>query len=216
VTIPEDAGGALLFELELPQPICEAQVEALLAGDGPLPRLVRLLEAHEAMDGLVLALPQDEARQRALRELRAAVPGRVNEWLTAARRRDGDVEKLGGDVIVPCERVAELVGHFERACRGRGLAYAIWGHLSDGNLHPNLLAHDGAEVRAGRAILLGLAEEAVRLGGCPLAEHGVGRNALKQEMLRRFLGDGAIGEMRRIKRGLDPGWRFAPGVLFPP
>jgi FAD/FMN-containing dehydrogenase len=39
---------------------------------------------------------------------------------------------------------------------------------------------------------------------------------VKQEMLRRFLGEAAIVEMRAIKRALDPEARFAPGVLFPP
>jgi FAD/FMN-containing dehydrogenase len=34
-------------------------------------------------------------------------------------------------------------------------------------------------------------------------------------MLRRFLGDDAVEQMRRIKRALDPCGRFAPGVLFP-
>ncbi len=43
----------------------------------------------------------------------------------------------------------------------------------------------------------------------------MGRNPVKQEILRRFLGQGAIQMMRRIKQALDPGLRFAPGVLLP-
>jgi D-lactate dehydrogenase (cytochrome) len=54
----------------------------------------------------------------------------------------------------------------------------------------------------------------VRLGGCPLAEHGVGRSALKQTLLRDLYGDRGIEEMRTVKRALDPEWKLAPGVLF--
>jgi len=56
----------------------------------------------------------------------------------------------------------------------------------------------------------------VRLGGSPLAEHGVGRSAVKQALLRQLYGDDAIEQMRAIKRALDPEWKLAPGVLFTP
>lgn len=223
--LPQQAEGALLLELELEQPVSELQLQELLAGffegrgdlpDGPLSRLLHLLREHRALDGLELALPQDEARQRALRELREAVPRRVNELLAASRREDPRVQKVGGDLIVPCERLAEMIEACDRSFSSRDLPCASWGHLSDGNLHPNVLPRNYSEVQAGCSALLELADEAMRLGGCPLSEHGVGRNPIKQEMLRRFLGDAAVGEMRRIKRALDPDGRFAPGVLFAP
>jgi hypothetical protein len=62
---------------------------------------------------------------------------------------------------------------------------------------------------------LSFGEAVVRLGGCPMAEHGVGRNAVKQELLRRLYGDGGIAQMRAVKAALDPEWRLSPGVLFP-
>ena len=99
---------------------------------------------------------------------------------------------------------------FER----RGLEYAIWGHLSDGNLHPNALVRNAEDLQSGHETLLEFAEQAIARGGCPLSEHGVGRSSLKQEMLRRFLGPGAMDQMQRIKQALDPEHRFAPGVLF--
>jgi D-lactate dehydrogenase (cytochrome) len=80
---------------------------------------------------------------------------------------------------------------------------------------PFALPRDAEETRRGHEALLEFADEAARVGGCPLSEHGVGRNPVKQEMLRRFLGDAAIASMRAVKRGLDPESRFAPGVLFP-
>ena len=53
------------------------------------------------------------------------------------------------------------------------------------------------------------------LGGAPLAEHGVGRSALKQQLLRELYGERGIEEMRVVKRALDPEWKLAAGVLFP-
>ena len=58
--------------------------------------------------------------------------------------------------------------------------------------------------------------EAIRLGGSPLAEHGVGRNRVKQQLLEELYGREGIEEMRAVKRALDPRWTLASGVLFQP
>jgi D-lactate dehydrogenase (cytochrome) len=42
----------------------------------------------------------------------------------------------------------------------------------------------------------------------------VGRSALKQALLRELYGEKGIGEMRAIKRAIDPDERMARGVLF--
>jgi len=91
---------------------------------------------------------------------------------------------------------------------------AIWGHVSDGNVHPNVIPKSYDDVLAGREAILEFGREAARLAGCPLAEHGVGRSSLKQALLRQFYGEGAIEEMRAIKYALDPDGKLAPGVIF--
>jgi D-lactate dehydrogenase (cytochrome) len=48
-----------------------------------------------------------------------------------------------------------------------------------------------------------------------LAEHGVGRNPVKQRLLRQLYGEAGVNAMRRVKAALDPEWKLAPGVLFP-
>ena len=53
------------------------------------------------------------------------------------------------------------------------------------------------------------------MGGSPLAEHGVGRNPIKQELLRQLYGPSGIDAMRAIKLSLDPNGLLAPGVIFP-
>jgi D-lactate dehydrogenase (cytochrome) len=64
--------------------------------------------------------------------------------------------------------------------------------------------------------MLDVGREAIRLGGSPLAEHGVGRNRVKQQLLEELYGREGIEEMRAVKRALDPRWTLASGVLFPP
>ena len=53
------------------------------------------------------------------------------------------------------------------------------------------------------------------MGGCPLAEHGVGRSPIKQQLLRQLYGSAGIDAMRAIKLSLDPNGSLASGVIFP-
>ncbi len=226
IGIPERAEAALLFEMELAEPMDNEQAQQLVfrmmepqavsVPDRPLTRLFRILREHEVLDSLEFAFPEDRTRRRALKEFREAVPRRVAELLRERRRSCPDIKKVAGDLIVPFDRLFEMVRFYESGFAERGLEHAIWGHLSDGNLHPNALPRNAREVEAGVQAVLAFADEAVRLGGCPLSEHGVGRDPLKQRILRRFLGAEAIETMRRIKRAVDPPGRFAPGVLFAP
>ena len=143
------------------------------------------------------------------------MPLRVSEILAERRRAAPGVQKVGGDLIVPFERLPEMIDIYTRGFASRGLEHAVWGHLSDGNLHPNAVPRNAAQVRLAEEALFEFADAAVARGGSPLSEHGVGRSPLKQELLRRFLGPAAVSRMRRVKRALDPPGLFAPGVLFP-
>jgi D-lactate dehydrogenase (cytochrome) len=220
IRLPDTARAGVLFETELAEPMDNERaqdrlVAALDGGSGErddgLIRLFRLLRDQDVLDELEFAFPEDDRRHKALVELREAVPQRVGEL---AARTPG-VGKLGGDFIVPFERLHEMMRIYADGFERRGLAYAVWGHLGDGNLHPNPLLRTEEEGPLAVEAMLEFADEAVRRGGCPLSEHGVGRSPLKQRLLRRFLGNDAVEQMRRIKRALDPPGRFAPGTLFP-
>jgi D-lactate dehydrogenase (cytochrome) len=224
VAVPESARAALLFEMELAEHLDnesahELALQVIEGGqpteDSSLVRLFAILRDHDALDSLEIAFPEDVERARALKEFREAVPRRVSEMLRERRKACPQIKKVAGDLIVPFEHVGEMLRFYEERFRARGLEFAIWGHLSDGNLHPNALPRDAGDVNAGVECVLEFAERAMRLGGCPLSEHGVGRDPLKQEILSRFVGKAALGRMREIKRSIDPLWRFAPGVLFP-
>ena len=70
-------------------------------------------------------------------------------------------------------------------------------------------------MRRARDVQLAIGIAAIELGGCPMSEHGTGRNPVKQELLERLYGAAGIAAMRTVKHALDPGYKLAPGVLFP-
>ena len=224
VAIPPTAGAVLLAQVELPSGTTAAQVHKQVglaatadAPDMPIVRLCRLLDAEGLLDATELAAPGDRTRASELLAFREAVPDAVNRRVGIAKRTvDDRIEKTAADMVVPYPKFAESLRLFRDAFESRGLDYAIWGHISDANLHPNLLPRTANDVRLGRDAILACGREIIRLGGCPLAEHGVGRNPTKQALLRQLYGDTGIAQMRAVKRALDPTWTLSPGVLFPP
>ena len=149
-----------------------------------------------------------EPRRRLL-ELREAVPSAINALVASAKARvDPQIQKTAADLIVPFERLEESIALYRRSLESRGLDYALWGHLSDGNLHPNVVPRSMDDVERGRDAILEMARGVMAMGGAPLAEHGVGRSALKQQLLRELYGDRGIEEMRAVKRALDPTWKL--------
>jgi D-lactate dehydrogenase (cytochrome) len=147
--------------------------------------------------------------------VREGVPAGVNQRVGMAKASvDGRIAKTAADMIVPFDRFAEMNTIYRRGFLSRGLDYAIWGHISDGNVHPNVIPRSYEHVERGRDAILEFGREVARLGGCPLAEHGVGRSAIKQQLLQQLYGADGIEQMRAVKRALDPTWKFAPGVIF--
>ena len=223
VTVPETAGVVLLAQVELHPGTTAAQIyqevgraASAEAPDTPIVRLCRLLDAEGLLEATELAAPGDHARAAELLAFREAAPEAVNRRVGIAKRTvDDTIEKTAADMIVPYPRFADSLSLFRDAFESRGLDYAIWGHLSDANLHPNLLPRTAQEVRLGQDAILACGREVIRLGGCPMAEHGVGRNPTKQALLRQLYGGTGIEQMRTVKRALDPEGKLAPGVLFP-
>ena len=222
VEIPSDAGVLLLVQLELAAGSSSAGAFDDVAGaldpgapDTRLGRLARALHAAGALDRTELALPSDGRRAHQLLSLREAAPIGVNRRVGDAKRRvDSRIDKTAGDMIVPFDRFADMMAMYRAVYERRGLDYAIWGHISDGNVHPNVIPRTYADVAAGRDAILEFGRDVVAMGGSPLAEHGVGRSTLKQQLLRQLYGDAAIDDMRSIKSAIDPDWALAPGVIF--
>lgn len=165
-------------------------------------------------DPLIAAAGDDRGAQRMF-DLREAVPASVNARVAAAKQGDDRIEKTAGDFIVPFDALAPALATYRSILEDRRLDYAIWGHASDGNLHVNVIPRSFDDVVAGREALIAMARKVIATGGSPLAEHGVGRSAMKQRLLRELYGDAGIDQMRAVKRALDPGNKLSRGVLFP-
>jgi D-lactate dehydrogenase (cytochrome) len=222
VRVPAGTALALLVQLELPPGTTEAEAftqieESLSSGVSAtaLGRVCRLLYAHGAFETTEMAPPGNVRRAEQLIALREAVPAGVNQRVGRAQQTiDPRNAKTAADMIVPFERFGEMMQIYRDGFGSRGLDFAVWGHISDGNVHPNVLPRSYEDVERGKEAILDFGREAARLGGCPLAEHGVGRNPVKQALLRGLYGDAGIEQMRAVKRALDPAWKLAPGVIF--
>ncbi len=227
VAIPDATQIALLVQLELDPAIDAASafdeiqgaletMEATTGGGTGLAAFCRELDRFGVLADTQIALPHDTRRIGELLAVREAVPAGVNQRIGHAKRSiDARIEKTAADMIVPFDRFAEMMAVYRRGFASRGLDYAIWGHISDGNVHPNVIARSFDDVEQGKAAILEFGREVARLGGCPLAEHGVGRSPVKQALLGQLYGERGIEEMRAVKRALDPRWMLSPGVIFP-
>lgn len=202
---PRNGSGVLIVQIEM-------------GGDEPaaLERFADVLDSCGCREDPVVAAPGDDRAAARLFELRESVPAAVNARVAAAKAAiHPDIQKTAGDMIVPFNRIAECLALYREGFERRRLTYAIWGHLSDGNLHPNVVPNSIDDVVRGREALLEIAKGVIAMGGSPLAEHGVGRSPLKQQMLRELYGEEGIEAMCAVKRTLDPTWKLSPGVLFP-
>jgi len=222
IDVSADTSVVLLVQIELPADTTAArafdEVATALSPDAPGTPLVtfcRLLDQHGAFERTELAMPGDTRRARQLFDFREGAPAGVSHRIAIVKRETGDarIQKTAADMVVPFDRFSEALAVYHEGYRRRGLDYAIWGHISDGNVHPNVIPRSFADVEAGWEAILEFGRAVKALGGCPLAEHGVGRSPLKQALLREFYGDAAIEEMRAMKVALDPDGKLAPGVI---
>ena len=123
--------------------------------------------------------------------------------------------KLGEDISVPREAIPQVVRRIQEIARQRDLPIVIFGHISDGNLHPNILFDqaDPEEMERVEGASGDIFEVATSVGGTLSGEHGIG--LLKQKYLHLDLPEGTVQVMRTIKRALDPDNIMNPGKIFP-
>lgn len=210
VSVPEGTALALLVQLELGEETDAAeafdQIQGSLESSGrasALGNFCRALDRAGVLADTELALPRDRRRTADLLAVREAVPAGVNQRISTAKRTiDARIEKTAGDMVVPFDRSAEMMDLYRQGFEARGVDYAIWGHLSDGNLHPNVIPRSFDDVVKGKDAMLEFGRHVARLGGCPLAEHGVGRSPVKQALLQQLYGHVGIDEMRAVKQAL--------------
>jgi D-lactate dehydrogenase (cytochrome) len=174
-----------------------------------------LLVEQDVFDVTVPVLPGEQSRRAALFALREAVPEAVNRRIAERKRiSGGKISKSSGDVIVPFENFRQSLVRYRALLDARGLDHAVWGHISDGNVHPNVLPRDAEDMASAKLVQTEIGRAAIALGGCPMSEHGVGRNLIKKGLLEDLYGREGVEQMIAVKRALDPAFKLAPGVIF--
>lgn len=137
-----------------------------------------------------------------------------NETLTiAAELRDGQKKVAPGveDVVVPPQRLGEMVKLMTGEFDSRGLQYISYGHAGDANLHmrPMLDLKSERDKRVLGDLMRTVFEATWRMGGSITGEHGDGRLRapyVKEQYPRTY------ELMLEVKRLCDPKGLMNPGV----
>jgi len=188
--------------------------DARLPGDGPLV-LLEVESEGVASEGEALAELDSVLRTLGISESPSVVPdadrlwslrgeaGAVLDGLTGPRVRE--------DIAVPLAAVDAALRELAEIATRAGAALYVYGHLGQGNLHPNAAVDPASDV--GARVRTEILELARKLGGTVSGEHGVG--SVKRSYVPAELGDPAVRVLRGWKALCDPDGVLNPGKLLP-
>ncbi len=139
--------------------------------------------------------------------------------LWAARRemtyavRKLSKKKLSEDVVVPRQKIGELLDRVAGIGQRNKVHTLTYGHAGDGNLHVNFLWNEDDELPAVSRSIEELFREVVAMRGTLSGEHGIG--VLKAPYLALEQSSELIDLQRDLKRVFDPTGLLNPGKIFP-
>jgi glycolate oxidase len=215
--------GVVPLALEMMDQVTLRCVESFLQAGLPVDREAMLLidlDGDRASVAAEVATVVEACRQTGAAQVRPARDAADAQELWRARRSTSSSfgrlrpNKLGEDVSVPRSAIPTMVRAVQDIARQHDLLIPLFGHIGDGNLHPNILCdlRDQAEmVRVGQAARAIFAA-AVRNGGTLSGEHGIG--LLKREFMPAGLDPPSLLLMRHIKQALDRMGRLNPGKVL--
>ncbi len=161
-------------------------------------------ELEMAMEESAVAVyaPTQPPEIAALWRWRDGVSGAVTS------RRGG---KLSEDIVVPVERLADVIEFTVELGARHDIEACSWGHAGDGNVHATFMIDRADPVQVGRAEYAAqeLFRFAASVGGAITGEHGVG--LVKNRQLALQWPDRALELHEGIKHLLDPKGLFNPG-----
>jgi FAD/FMN-containing dehydrogenase len=167
----------------------------------------RLLEAALA-DGCVAdaVVAENIAQAKQLWHMREAIP--------LAQAEEG--LNIKHDISVPVSRIPAFCAETDALLRREiaGVRLVNFGHLGDGNLHYNVQAPEGGDMKAflrdhEERVNTLVYDQVQRFDGSISAEHGIG--ALKAAKLPDYKSPVALKMMQALKKALDPQNLFNPG-----
>lgn len=157
-------------------------------------------------------IADNDTEMERLKDFRHAIPEAANLLIDERRKTEPLLTKLGTDMAVPEDHLAEIIDVYRASLEASDLRYIMFGHIGDNHLHVNILPDNMEQYEQGKQLYLQWASQAVRMGGTVSAEHGIGK--LKVSLLREMYGEDGIKEMKAMKLLLDPNGTLNPGNLF--
>lgn len=123
-----------------------------------------------------------------------------------------------GDIVVPASRLPEALRESEEKVKEYGIKVALFGHISDGNIHANIYADISSPEHMERIdnFQNDFAMIALKHGGCVSAEHGIGleKKGLLNLEFRETGSEHTLDYMRTIRKIFDPNSIMNRGKLF--
>ncbi len=193
---PNGMAGAIFFEQETTSETEDALLE----------QWNNLLEKHKA-DLERSWFTTNEPDREKMRAFRHALPVAVNERVVRNRQK-----KIGTDMAVPDENFAGFLKFYKDMLDASGIDYVIFGHIGDCHLHANLLPKTDDEAVHSRHLYGRFIAQAIMLGGCVSAEHGIGK--LKRKYLDAMMGERYLNEMAELKNAFDPNGILGRGNML--
>lgn len=142
-----------------------------------------------------------------------------NKIWTARRSSMGACAKLKpnvttDDVIVPRDKLADLVLGIREICKKYNLDVCMVGHVGDGSVHPQIPIdyRNEDEYKRYKLAKSEIYDLTASLGGILSGEHGVGIE--KRPFIDKVINSVAINYMRQIKKTLDPDNILNPYKIF--
>jgi len=119
--------------------------------------------------------------------------------------------RFGEDIVVPRGQIPQMVDLVKQIAKKYDLTIAVFGHIGDGNLHPNIVCdrRDAEMMKRVEAASHAIFDAAIELGGAISGEHGIGM--LKTGYVPKSVDPIALEMMRQVKLLFDPNNIMNPG-----
>jgi glycolate oxidase len=190
--IPESAGALLLIELDGDRALTRRQTRTV----------------------------QEVCTHRGALDFLAASGKKKGERLWEARRNVSPAvyklrpDKVSEDVVVPRNRMADLVSFINALSEKYGLPMPVYGHAGDGNIHVNMMLdkENPEEVRNADKAVKELFQKVLEMKGTLSGEHGIG--ITKAPYLGMEVSQPARDLMIQVKKAFDPNGILNPGKIF--
>jgi FAD/FMN-containing dehydrogenase/Fe-S oxidoreductase len=196
--IPDDAAATLLVELDADSLVVDLR--------GKADAMAAICRPYKLASELTLAF--DASQREQLWKARKALYPTLYRF-DAKKKPINFVD----DVVVPAERISELIRYLEEFFGGQQVPVAIFGHIGNGNAHivPLLDVNEAGDfqkmVQAYQEIHATVLN---RFGGSICGEHGDGR--VRAGFVKTMFGEKLYDLFVQVKKAFDPGNIFNPGI----